>query len=323
LLGSRLSRVHGRVVAKDCFLSRDNASQWTQLFSQALRLSIRPLAMSLLLPSWEWNWEHDAVKFYETNFAIFAACACAYYPVIFGLRALMHSYEPFDLGGPKTKCTLNWICWWESSLAIFSIVGAFYVVPLAINPLLQGTSLLDVLCGAPMHNDPANLWTFFFMVSKVFEFGDTIFVVLRKKPLILLQHYHHLATMLYCWYATVYVWRYNNTNIYFAAMNLSVHSVMYTWYAATRTGWRSPKILMMMVTLIQLVQMVFGVSIVYAATSGEKGCTKWMEKDPTGARACLFMYFSYLVLFGKLFIDNYIFPKKKGVGGEAGEKKAK
>jgi len=28
------------------------------------------------------------------------------------------------------------------------------------------------------------------MVSKVFEFGDTIFAVLQKKPLILLQNYH-------------------------------------------------------------------------------------------------------------------------------------
>jgi elongation of very long chain fatty acids protein 6 len=265
-----------------------------------------------MLPWWEWSWERDAMGFYERHFRVFAVCAIAYYPVIFGLRALMHSRDPIDLGGPKSKALLNWIFWWELGLAVFSIVGACHAVPLALATLLKhGNDFEAAICGKGAHDEPSSLWIFFFMVSKLFEFGDTLFVVLRKKPLILLQHYHHLATMLYCWYSTVYVWKYNDTGIFFACMNLLVHSIMYSWYAATRTGWRSPKILMMMVTLIQLVQMVLGVWIVHIATSGRPGCTQWMNEDPLGARACLFMYASYLVLFGKLFADNYLLGSKK------------
>ena len=78
---------------------------------------------------------------------------------------------------------------------------------------------------------------------------------------------------------------------------------MYTWYAATRTGWRSPKILMMMVTLLQLVQMVIGVSLILTAVL--HGCP-----DPL-TKSGLFMYASYLVLFANLFYNNYLAPRKK------------
>ena len=111
----------------------------------------------------------------------------------------------------------------------------------------------------------------------------------------------------------------NNLNTYGTAMNLTVHSVMYTWYAATRTGWKSPKWLMMFVTTIQLVQMVGGLIIAYiAGLSGRPGCNQWMQKHPLGVYCALGMYGSYFVLFAKLFVDNYIFPKKKG-GKKKGE----
>lgn len=141
-------------------------------------------------------------------------------------------------------------------------------------------------------------------ISKVFEFGDTLFVVLRKRKLILLQHYHHLATMVYCWYTAVQVGDgYNNATPPFAAMNLVVHSIMYTWYAATRVGWRSPKIVMMIVTLLQLAQMVVGVSIVLTNTFSDPGCP-----DPSSTYA-LIMYTSYFFLFAQLFVNSYLIPK--------------
>ena len=159
------------------------------------------------------------------------------------------------------------------------------------------------------HDDPRSVWVFFFMVSKVFEFGDTIFVVLRKKPLILLQHYHHLMTCLYCWYGTLFVYALNNTNVFFAGMNLCVHSIMYSWYAATRTGWKSPAAVSMMITALQLLQMFMGVGIIATSASSAPGCGKWADEDPLSLRACFFMYFSYLILFGQLFYNKYVVPK--------------
>jgi hypothetical protein len=38
----------------------------------------------------------------------------------------------------------------------------------------------------------------FFTVSKVFELWDTFFIVVRKRPLILLHWYHHVTVLCVC-----------------------------------------------------------------------------------------------------------------------------
>jgi hypothetical protein len=108
--------------------------------------------------------------------------------------------------------------------------------------------------------------------------------------------------MLYCWSAVIILGTdYNNATPPFAAMNLCVHSIMYTWYAATRTGWRSPRWLMMTVTVLQLVQMVGGVAVV--GTTIMRGC-----QDPV-TKYAMIMYLSYFFLFSRLFFQNYLIPK--------------
>mmetsp|Transcript_29541 Transcript_29541/g.41047 ORF Transcript_29541/g.41047 Transcript_29541/m.41047 type:complete len:119 (-) Transcript_29541:68-424(-) len=109
-----------------------------------------------------------------------------------------------------------------------------------------------------------------------------------------------------------YYTRLNNTNPYFAGMNLVVHSIMYTWYAATRTGWKSPRVVMIFITLIQLIQMVGGIIFVFISIFGEhESCGMWLKREPYGLIACVFMYASFLVLFTELFVNNYILKKKK------------
>mmetsp|Transcript_3335 Transcript_3335/g.7823 ORF Transcript_3335/g.7823 Transcript_3335/m.7823 type:complete len:283 (-) Transcript_3335:71-919(-) len=260
----------------------------------------------------DWDWERDAVGFYNKYSLFLALAAALYYPVIFGIQYYLKDRKGFDLGGAKSVASINWIFWWEVALAVFSIWSALHVVPMMLAPLLEGRSWEEAICEHRTHQDPRAFYMFLFTVSKVPEFGDTLFVVLRKRPLILLQHYHHLTTMLYSWYSTVRVWRYNNVNAFFSGMNLVVHSVMYSWYAATRTGWRSPKPLMMLVTVLQLLQMIGGVFAIYISIYGNHpACGKWIEEEPYGVYACTFMYTSYLILFGKLFVENYIFKKKK------------
>ena len=254
------------------------------------------------------NWEQDARGFYVEHFAVISCIAMAYYPTIFTIRYLLKDSTPFDLGGSKSQARCNFIFWWEAALAIFSILGAYHVVPLVHRSWQESDGLTDAICTWKSYDgDAGNWWMYLFNLSKIWEFGDTIIIVLRKKPLILLQHYHHLATMCYCAWATMEVWRYNNTNPFFAGMNLCVHSIMYTWYAATRRGWRSPKWLMMCVTFLQLIQMVFGAGIVMIASSflyEDDRCT-WKKADPWGSTLCLFMYLSYFVLFGQLFATSY------------------
>ena len=261
-----------------------------------------------MLPQ-DWSWELNAHGFYTNYKTWFGVAAIAYLPTIFFLERLMRHRKAFDLGGGSGSGTgrANTIMWWEAFLALFSLFGASQVVPLCLEPLFAGSTVAVALCGTKMNDDPRAFWGFLFSLSKVFELADTLFVVLRKKDLILLQYWHHFATMVYCWYGSVVTYQYNHTNLYFAAINLSVHTVMYSWYAASRTGWKSPRWIRMAITLLQLCQMVVGIAITAIAVTPDEasGCGRWLQKDPAGVAAACCMYGSFLVLFTKLFYSNY------------------
>lgn len=72
---------------------------------------------------------------------------------------MMSSREPYDLGGGKSKA-INYIFWWEVGLALFSLVGAYHVVPLALEPIYKGESFVEAICMGGVHNDPRSLWVF-------------------------------------------------------------------------------------------------------------------------------------------------------------------
>ena len=67
-----------------------------------------------------------------------------------------------------------------------------------------------------------------YLISKVPELGDTIFIVLRKQRLIFLHWYHHVTVLIYCWYSFS---QYTAPARWFVVMNFIVHSIMYTYYA--------------------------------------------------------------------------------------------
>lgn len=50
-----------------------------------------------------------------------------------------------------------------------------------------------------IQNKVSGFWTTMFVLSKVPELGDTIFIVLRKQPLIFLHWYHHATVLVYSW----------------------------------------------------------------------------------------------------------------------------
>ncbi len=62
------------------------------------------------------------------------------------------------------------------------------------------------------------------MISKVAELGDTILIVLRKKPLIFLHWYHHVLTLNYGVLSYMEGTAFNSWIVW---LNFTVHAFMY------------------------------------------------------------------------------------------------
>merc|ERR1712060_421471 len=168
-------------------------------------------------------------------------------------------------------------------------------------------------CCAPATWYGANwcgLFVGLFIYSKIFELFDTVLLLLAGKPVIALQWWHHSTVLLYCWHS--YSCRIA-TGLWFAAMNYSVHSVMYGYFALMSTKYRkyiTPYAIF--ITLAQLVQMLVGMFVTIKAVLWQDvGAECHVNK--TNSVLGLAMYFSYFVLFFKLFIDNYVTQSRKRI----------
>lgn len=155
----------------------------------------------------------------------------------------------------------------------------------------------------------SGFWSWVFVLSKLPELCDTIFVVMRKKPLIFLHWYHHMTVLLYSWFSYS---EFTSSARWFVVMNYFVHSMMYSYYAASAMGYRMPKQVSMFITASQLTQMLVGCFINYTTygylkAGGQQSC----RVSQTNVTMSSLMYFSYLLLFGQFFYNAYFNKSKK------------
>merc|ERR1719198_900346 len=203
---------------------------------------------------------------------------------------------------------------WNFGLSLYSIGGLYYCVPhLLFNErsgLLTAGFYPSVCSHASSYGfGEVGFWVFLFIYSKLAELIDTLWLLLRKSPVILLHWYHHVTVLLYCWHSySVRI----GTGLWFAAMNYTVHSIMYFYFGLTQTGPAGRKFaknFAMLITSLQLLQMVVGIvvtvaSVVYHANGHT--CYVSLVNSCLG----LIMYSSYFVLFLQLFLNHYVYNKK-------------
>ena len=236
-------------------------------------------------------WTQLGSGFYENYNWVFVWFGMLYVPLVFGGVKLMEKREPMNLG--------RFLTVWNFLMALFSAVGFVY----ALIPIRQifnhRLGLYSWICDVWVVEQPAvsELAVFLFVTSKVFEFIDTIFLVLRKRPVIFLHWYHHVITFLFTWYSSVTSPAYSSSGYYFCLMNYFVHAWMYLYYMLV-----SMKIYPkwdLFITLLQLIQMVLGVVIITISMSCD-------SSDWTGLAFGYLLYASFFYLFVQIFQRRYV-----------------
>lgn len=224
-------------------------------------------------------------------------CAWAsgiYMLLIFGGQSYMANRPAFDLRRPLTA--------WSMFLAIFSVMGAARTMPEFIHTLYTQGFYHSLCIPSFIEQDRVSgFWTWMFVMSKVPELGDTIFIVLRKQRLIFLHWYHHVTVLIYCWYSFS---EYTAPARWFVVMNFVVHALMYTYYAFKALRYRVPKVIAMVITSLQLLQMVIGCVVNYMAFTFKQNGMQCGVSD-TNLKLSLLMYTSYFVLFARFFYNAY------------------
>lgn len=245
--------------------------------------------------------QYDETKFFKymvTHWADSFVYAFIYIVLVFGGKRYMEERPSYGLR--------PWLALWSGILAVFSIFGAARTLPELIMAVNQH-SLEYSICVPSYLENAAAVWTFLFTVSKVYELGDTIFIVLRKQPLIFLHWYHHVTVLIYCWYS--YPER-TAVGRWFMVMNYMVHSIMYSYYALKAMRFNVPKWISMFITFSQLLQMVIGCLVnVWAYQIKNEG--KFCNVSYDNIKYSLIMYASYFILFAHFFYSAYLSGKPK------------
>ena len=227
----------------------------------------------------------------EQNLFSLCVLIALYLPAVFLGRKLMEDRPAFDLKVP--------LILWNAGLALFSVWGTLYMVPVYYRYFVDLSWYTSVCTRWCYGYGAENYLLLVFTLSKIAEFVDTAFIVLRKKPLLFLHYYHHVTTVSYCVYSVTIAHHYGCYGHMFTAMNFFVHSFMYTYYGLSACGFRLPEFVATIITVLQIAQMIAGIAITVTLTQCPR--TSWETVYSGGL-----LYGSFFVLFAEFFLKRYV-----------------
>jgi hypothetical protein len=232
----------------------------------------------------------------HAHYSIYASAI--YVLTIFGGKMIMTDKKRYELRRPLVL--------WNLMLAVFSIAGASRMLPLLLQQITN-YGFTHTVCDRTVldNNYIIAFWGFLFALSKLPELGDTAFVVLRKQPLIFLHWYHHITVFIYCWYSH----HQTSSGFLFGSVNFTIHALMYSYYTLKALKIYVPKQVSILITFLQLSQMVIGCCANFVAYQAHQHGQK-CDVSLQNIGYSMLMYFSYFLLFGHFFYKAYLSGKK-------------
>jgi len=224
----------------------------------------------------------------------------------------MRNRKPFKLNGPFMVHNFY-------LTAISAILLALFLEQLI--PTVYNHGIFYAICDVKGGWTPP-LVTLYYLnyLTKYLELIDTVFLVLKKKPLTFLHCYHHGATAFLCYTQLIGLTSVSWVPI---TLNLMVHVVMYWYYFQSARGiriwWKE------WITRLQIIQFVIDLGFVYYASYTYFTSTyfPWMPNngkcagEEFAAFAGIGTLSSYLVLFIFFYIATYKKDGKRPTGRKA------
>lgn len=249
--------------------------------------------------------KHDVLKAQDRvydNWTLTIPVSILYILLVYAGQKWMESKPAYDLH--------RTLFLWNVGLAIFSIFGARSLVPNLVHHVYENGFKQSICVTATKYDPNVNIWSLLFIFSKIIELGDTAFIVLRKSPLQFLHWYHHMTALVSSCYAYSLSGA-NPINQWFSAMNYSVHSFMYSYYALKAVGVKVPTQVAKSITILQLTQMFVALIMNFVAYKAY-----FIDKEECDVNVNVFylalgIYGSYALLFMYFFYRRYIRPKNK------------
>uniref|UniRef100_A0A8R1I6A8 Elongation of very long chain fatty acids protein n=2 Tax=Caenorhabditis japonica TaxID=281687 RepID=A0A8R1I6A8_CAEJA len=155
----------------------------------------------------------------KKHFGLFVQITIAYLLLVLATLLLMRNRKRFKLQYPLMV--------WNFALSIFSFYGS-YVMLSAMVKTIRALGLYACACNEFSKMSPAaEHWLFLTVLLKALEFGNTFFLVLRKKPLSFLHVYHHVLAFLFL----AHVYQTTSSLIRcIVIVNLLFNGFMYAYY---------------------------------------------------------------------------------------------
>jgi len=222
--------------------------------------------------------------------------AFLYVIVVFGGKKLMQDRPRFELR--------SLLALWNIGLGVFSALGAFRCIEESAQKVAADGLYKSAIEGE-FYSGPAGFWVLLFTLSKLVEFGDTLFIVARKQQLIFLHWYHHLSTLVYVWNSYA---EQTSTGRWCIMMNYTIHALMYNYYALKAMKFNVPRFIMVTITSLQTIQMFIGSSLNFYVFYLKLNDV-YVHQSWPNLCASTVMYVSYLILFSNFFYQTYFVKK--------------
>ncbi|KAF9113718.1 hypothetical protein BGX27_000932 [Mortierella sp. AM989] len=222
-----------------------------------------------------------------------------YFIIIFGGRQIMKTQKAFKL---KYFFILH-------NFLLTIVSGALLLLFIEnLTPILARNGLFYSICDEGAWTQRLELLYYLNYLVKYWELVDTVFLVLKKKPLEFLHYFHHSMTMVLCF---VQLGGHTSVSWVPITLNLTVHVMMYYYYmrsaAGVRIWWKQ------YLTTLQIVQFVLDLGIIYFCTYTYFAYTYYPSAPNFGTcagteSAALFgcgLLSSYLLLFINFYRLTY------------------